>query len=190
MPVPFRSGPKVSPAARVRDYARVLVRSGLLTDHEVAAEVTSAARADVGAGADSLAVNAVGDARAELADEQESWPTVTDFDLLQDAFDELATRGVVVLQAVADHWAATAELTPRDERTERVVGVAWFTSADVWHAIEHGMLEVNLWHGDSANVAPGDDLLDDVVAVLGRHGLAAHFDEGRLEVAMRWQRRR
>ncbi len=52
------------------------------------------------------------------------------------------------------------------------------------------MLELNLWHGDTANVAPGDDLLGDVVAVLGRHGLAAHFDEGRLEVSMRWQRRR
>ena len=51
------------------------------------------------------------------------------------------------------------------------------------------MLEVNVWHGSTANVAPGDALLDDVLAVLARHGLAAHFDEGRLEVSARWRRR-
>jgi hypothetical protein len=51
------------------------------------------------------------------------------------------------------------------------------------------MLEVNVWHGSTANVAPGDSLLDDVVAVLARHGLRAHFDEGRVEVAAHWQRR-
>jgi len=156
----------------------------------VEVEVTQAAREDIGAGSELLAGEAVGDARAELAREQESWPTITDYDRVQDAFDELASRGVVVLQAVADHWAVTAELTARDERAEQVAGVAWFTPADVWHAIEHGMLELNLWHGDTANVAPGDALLDDVVDVLGRHDLAAHFDEGRLEVSMRWSRRR
>ncbi len=123
MPVPFRSGPKISAAARVRDYARVLVRSGLSTDREVAAEVTKAAREDVGAGSESLAVEAVAQAQEELSSEQQSWPAVTDFDRVQDAFDELATRGVVVLQAVADHWAATAELTARDGRAERIVGV-------------------------------------------------------------------
>ncbi|MEJ7744502.1 MAG: hypothetical protein WKF73_19385 [Nocardioidaceae bacterium] len=30
---------------------------------------------------------------------------------------------------------------------------------DVWHAVEHGMLEINVWHGSSANVAAGDQLL-------------------------------
>jgi hypothetical protein len=51
------------------------------------------------------------------------------------------------------------------------------------------MLEVNLWHGDSANAAPGDVLLDDVLAAFDAQGLPARFDEGRIEVAARWQRR-
>ena len=51
------------------------------------------------------------------------------------------------------------------------------------------MLEVNLWHGTTANAAPGDALLTAVVSCFERHGLAAHFDEGRIEVAARWQRR-
>jgi hypothetical protein len=67
--------------------------------------------------------------------------------------------------------------------------VAWFTAPDVWHAVDHGMLELNVWHGDSANVAPGDPLLDLVVDTLARHGLAAHFDEGRIEISASWHRR-
>lgn len=190
MPAPFRTGPKVEPAERVRAYARVVVRAGLLDDAAVLDEVRVAAREDVGRGADGLADDAVDAARRELGIEQESWPALTDLDRLDAAFDELSAHGVVVLPAVEDHWDAAAELTRRDERGERVAGVAWFTPADVWHAVEHAMLEVNLWHGDSANAAPGDDLLDEVLGVLSRHGLAAHFDEGRIEVAVRWQRRR
>ena len=59
----------------------------------------------------------------------------------------------------------------------------------MWHAIDHGMLELNVWHGDTANVAPGDPLLDIVIDSLRAQGLAAHFDEGRVEVAAFWHRR-
>ena len=65
----------------------------------------------------------------------------------------------------------------------------WFTPSDVWHAIDEGMLEVNLWHPTTANAAPGDELLDDVIVVLEKHGLESHFDEGRIEVTAFWQRR-
>ena len=68
-------------------------------------------------------------------------------------------------------------------------GYIWFTAPDVWHAVDDGMLEVNLWHGTSANVAPGDHLLDAVLSCLARHGLRARFDEGRIEVDAHWQRR-
>ena len=64
-------------------------------------------------------------------------------------------------------------------------GIAYFTPTDVWHAVEHQMLEVNVWHGDSANVLDTDQLLADVIATFERHGLAAHFDEGRIEVTVR-----
>ena len=59
----------------------------------------------------------------------------------------------------------------------------------VWHAVDEGMLEVNVWHGSTANAAPGDELLDHVLGVLEKHGLAAHFDEGRIEVSAHWHKR-
>jgi hypothetical protein len=48
---------------------------------------------------------------------------------------------------------------------------------------------VNLWHASTANVAPGDGLLENVLASFASHDLDAHFDEGRIEVAAHWQRR-
>ena len=120
--------------------------------------------------------------RAEAA----GWSARTDYDRLQEAFGALEARGVVVLQGCADHWSARDELARRDP-TPR--GIAWFTAPDVWHAVDEGMLEVNLWHGSTANAAPGDDLLDAVLSVFATAGLSAHFDEGRIEVAAHWRRR-
>lgn len=175
---------------QLRDYAHVLVRAGYLDRAAVEAEVSVAARQDHGvehpaAEARTLVAWAVGELRADQA----TWPAVTDHDRLVAAFDQLATSGVVISPYVEDHWAATGELERRDERGERPTGIVWFTPSDVWHAVRHGMLELNLWHGDTANAAPGDALLDEVLDVLHGHGLAAHFDEGRIEVACFWQRR-
>lgn len=154
----------------------------------VLAEVAAAAADERGVDA-ALAAQAVADARGELAADEAAWPAVTDYDRLQLVFEDLATGGIVVLQGVDDHWSAARELEDRDDAGERVRGIVWFTAPDVWHAIDHGMLEVNLWHGDSANAAPGDALLDDVLAAFEAQGLPARFDEGRIEVTARWQRR-
>ncbi len=178
-------------AEQLADYARVLVRAGYLDVAAVEAElVESGAPGHDGAERWNLAHHLVGQAADELAAEQPGWPRVTDFDKVQAAFAELSTRGIAVLEHVEDHWAAAAELERRDEAGERLPGIVWFTPPDVWHAVDHGMLELNLWHGDGANVAPGDGLLADVLAVLSAHGLGAGFDEGRIEVAASWQRRR
>jgi len=186
----LRSGSQTDPTERVRDYARVQVRAGLLDEHGVLAEVTEAAEAELNADeAGAFAHRMIVEVRAELAAEQREWPEETDHDRLQAVFAELARRDVVVLQGVDDHWAATRELERLDDAGERVRGVAWFTGPDVWHAIDHGMLEVNLWHGDTANAAPGDSLLAEVIDVFTAHALPAHFDEGRIEVAAFWQRR-
>jgi len=121
--------------------------------------------------------------RAWLVDAA-TWPEVTDHDRLEVAFTALEADGVVVLRGCADHWSARDELV---RRTPPPRGVLWFTPPDVWHAIDEGMLEVNLWHGTTANAAPGDQLLDDALAAFGAAGLEAHFDEGRIEVAAYWQ---
>jgi len=176
----------------VREFARAGVRSGLLDRLQLHAEVVSAIESELpdrAAEAEDLASRWIEEFTAELAGEAAGWPATTDYDRLQAAFGDLDGSGVVVLQACEDHWAAKAELERYDEVGARPRGIAWFTPPDVWHAVDEGMLEVNLWHGTTANAAPGDSLLDDVVAVFERHGLSAHFDEGRIEVAAHWQRR-
>jgi len=171
----------------LRDFARLQVRAGLLTLQEQYDEVVAAVRAEMpDTDADVLTRAWLAAARQQLQRDQAEWPAETDHDRLTAAFAECEAHDVPVLQGVADHWVAqrhldTAATTPR--------GVAWFTPSDVWHAIDEGMLEVNLWHGTSANVAPGDHLLDAVLGCLGRHGLPAHFDEGRIEVSAFWRRR-
>jgi hypothetical protein len=174
---------------QLRDFARLQVRAGLLDDEtcrrEVAAAVASETK-DVDAKA--LARSWVAAERQQLLDDQVSWSRPTDHDRLLAAFDELSSAGIVVLQGVEDHWTATAELERLASAGTSVDGVAWFTHPDVWHAIDHGMLEINVWHPDTANVAPGDALLDGVIACLERHGLSAHFDEGRIEVGAHWHR--
>ena len=186
----FRSGPKVSPEERTRDFARAQVRAGLLDEAAVLSEVTEAVDAELRVDdPPSFAAELVAQARAELAADEGTWPEPTDYDRLQTAFAALAAADVVVLQGIADHWTANAELRRRADEGRPPRGVAWFTAPDVWHAVDHGMLEVNVWHADSANVAPGDSLLDLVVDTLAAQGLPAHFDEGRVEVSASWHRR-
>src|SRR5690606_27456331 len=100
----------------------------------------------------------------------------------QAAFASLEAADIPVLQAIEDHWTTKAELERRDDAGLSCRGIAWFTAPDVWHAVDHGMLELNVWHPDSANVAEGDALLDEVIATLAAHGIDGHFDEGRIEV--------
>lgn len=170
-----------------RAWVADVVRSGLGSAEEVRVEVAAAIAADhPDLPAESTAEAWIDEARAAWRAEAAGWPDVTDHDRLVRAFALLEERGIVVLQGIADHWVARDELR---RRTPRPAGVAWFTPTDVWHAIDAGMLEVNLWHGTTANAAPGDGLLEDALAAFAEAGLEAHWDEGRIEVAARWQRR-
>lgn len=171
-----------------RTWVRDVVRSGLLTGDELEAEVTAVVATD------HPDLPAAETARRWIAEEHAAWVAdaagwvgPTDHDRLQAAFDRLGDHDIVVLQGCADHWAARDLLRRREPDLPR--GVAWFTPADVWHAIDEGMLEVNLWHASTANAAPGDALLEDALGCFASEGLAAHFDEGRIEVSAHWQRR-
>lgn len=170
-----------------RAWVADVVRSGLWSEDRVRAEAVAAIESDhPDLPAEETARAWIAEAGAAWAEDAATWPEVTDHDRLRDAFALLEQRGIVVLQGVADHWVARDELR---HRTPTPVGVAWFTPTDVWHAIDAGMLEVNLWHGDTANAAPGDALLEDALEAFVASGLDARFDEGRIEVAARWQRR-
>ena len=168
-----------------RAWVADLVRSALWSDDQVRDQAVAAIENDhpdlpAGETADAWIADAHQSWRADAA----GWPEVTDHDRLVRAFAQLARDGVVVLEGVPDHWSARDELL---RRTPTPTGVAWFTPTDVWHAIDDGMLEVNLWHGTTANAAPGDRLLDRALAAFADAGLEARFDEGRIEVAARWQ---
>ena len=176
----------------VREFARARVGAGLLSADEVYAEVVAAIRQELpqrAGEADALATAWTDEAREQLRVDQESWPEATDYERLQSAFEELALDDVEVLQGCEDHWAAKRLIEERTTAGTAPRGVVWFTPPDVWHAVDEGMLEVNLWHGTTANAAPGDVLLDDVLGVLEKHGLSARFDEGRIEVDAHWHRR-
>jgi len=168
-----------------RSWVRALVRSGLGTPVELTERVTEALRADHrDLDPDVWASRWIAEEVSSWHADAAGWSATTDHDRLQQAFADLEGRGLVVLQGCPDHWAA------RDvARAQAPVGIAWFTEPDIWHAIDEGMLEVNLWHGTTANAAPGDALVAEVVAAFAAAGLAAHFDEGRIEVAAYWQRR-
>lgn len=170
-----------------RAWVTGVVRSGLGSAQERRRGVAEAIRADhPGLDAQTTATTWIAEAEAAWDEASRSWPAETDHDRLIAAFAALEARGVVVLVGCADHWAARDELARRDPRPR---GIAWFTPSDVWHAIDEGMLEVNLWHPTTANAAPGDDLLDEVLAAFAEAGLPSRFDEGRIEVTAGWQRR-
>lgn len=175
--------PKVT---HTRTWVSDLVRSGLLDDDTLQVEVAEAIRADHPEVEDpeDVARSWVAEAARAWRDEAARWPLgPTDHDRLSQVFDELGGSGFVVLQGCPDHWSA------RDAAGGAERGVLWFTPSDVWHAIEEGMLEVNLWHPTTANAAPGEGLLDEVLAAFHDRGLSAHFAEGRIEVQAFWHRR-
>ena len=172
--------------AQTRIWVRDVVRSGLLTPEEEYAEVAGVV------GVDHPRLDAAVTAREWIADEHSqweadagSWPEPTDHERLEAAFVAIRAAGILVLAPCVDHWAARDAL----RADPSAAGVAWFRPEDVWHAIDEPMLEINLWHPSTANAAPGDQLLDDVLALVREQGLSARFEEGRVEVAARWQRR-
>lgn len=182
---------KTARLEQLRTYARCQVRSGYRSDAQVRAEVLEAVADEVRdrSEAERLADEYVDAARSQLVADAERWQAPTAFERLQAVFADLEASDVVVLQAVDDHWAADEALRRLGEAGRRPAGLAFFTHTDVWHAVEHGMLELNVWHGSTANVAPGDALLDLVCERLAVHGFPSTFDEGRIEVTIEWQRR-
>ncbi|MDX2970012.1 hypothetical protein PWY87_09510 [Kribbella solani] len=173
-------------ARELRGLARVLVRSGYADHAAITAALTEAVSEDAPAmDPDALVPLLIGEAVMDLSEEAQGWPETTDPDRLDAVLDELQRLGLVVVRYTSDHHAARQVL----EAAEQPQGLVFFTDTDVWHAVDFGMLELKLWHPDTANVAPGEPLLEDVLALLRQHDLPAAFDEGRIEVTLEWHRR-
>ncbi len=171
--------------AQTRVWVRDVVRSGLLPQAEEYDEIRTVIATDhPRLDAAATAKEWIAAERVAWAVDAAAWPRPTDHERLEQAFAAMRAAGLLVLAPCADHWAARDAL----RQTPGAGGVAWFRPEDVWHAIDEPMLEINLWHPSTANAAPGDALLEEVLALLVDQGLSAHFDEGRVEVAARWQR--
>jgi uncharacterized protein DUF6891 len=170
----------------LRGLARVLVRSGYADRAAVTAALTEAVTEDArGADPALLVPQLIDETEADLREEATSWADETDVDRLDVVLGELESFGVVVARYCADHHEARKVL----EDAAGSKGLVFFTDTDVWHAVDFGMLELKVWHPDTANVASGEPLLDDVLALLHEHDLPAVFDEGRIEVSLKWHRR-
>jgi hypothetical protein len=173
-------------ARELRGLARVLVRSGYADRAAATAALSEAVREDApSADAGSLVPELIDEAVASLAEDAATWPTETDPDRLDAVLNELESLGLVVVRYTSDHHAARRVL----ESAVEPRGLVFFTDTDVWHAVDFGMLELKVWHPDTANVAPGEPLLEGLLALLRERGLPAVFDEGRIEVTVNWQRR-
>jgi hypothetical protein len=173
-------------ARELRGLARVLVRSGYADHAAITAALTEAVREDApSVDPTALVPLLIGEAVMDLNEEARDWPATTDPDRLDAVLAELGRLGLVVVRYTTDHHAARQVLEAADDPQ----GLVFFTDTDVWHAVDFGMLELKLWHPDTANVAPREPLLEDVLALLNEHGLAAVYDEGRIEVTLDWQRR-
>jgi hypothetical protein len=173
-------------ARELRGLARVLVRSGYADRAAITAALTEAVQEDAPAADPAVLVpELVDEAVAAVTADAAEWDEQTDPDRLDAVLAELEALGVVVVRYTSDHHAARQAL----EAAADPKGLVFFTDTDVWHAVDFNMLELKVWHPDTANVAPGESLLDDVLALLHERQLPAVFDEGRIEVTIDWQRR-
>jgi hypothetical protein len=173
-------------ARELRGLARVLVRSGYADRAAVTTALTEAVQEDAPAADAAVVVpKLIAEAAAELRADAETWLAETAPDRLDAVLAELESLGIVVVRYCSDHHDARKAL----EAATDPKGLVFFTDTDVWHAVDFGMLELKVWHPDTANVAPGESLLDDVLALLHERDLPAVFDEGRIEVTVDWQKR-
>lgn len=176
---------------QLRTFAKVQVWSGFRTAAEVQSDVLEAVRDEVDDPTEArrLTDEFISAAHASLSAAAAGWPEVTEYDRLQAALADLRAGDLVVLEAIDDHWTANDKLHELRAAGRQPRGIAYFTHTDIWHAVEHQMLELNVWHGTSANVAEDDDLLRFVTDTLAAHRIESHFDEGRIEISVAWQRR-
>lgn len=177
----------LSRESQTRNWAHCLIRSTLLSDDEALAEISAVIAVDLPKIGDARVVAEawIAEERAEWARDAASWPAVTDYDRLQAAFARLGPR-LPILIGCEDHWAASAALAALPASVE---GLLWNTPMDLWHAVDEPMLEVNIWDRRGINQGGESPLVALAIKACEAEGLEAHIDEGRLEIAARWQRR-
>jgi hypothetical protein len=128
---------------------------------------------------------------------QYDWPTVTDCDRLDAAFDELQATGIVTRQ---HFWCGSSlafgtigeEMELFEEETGRNArGYLFYTEQDTYRALDGG--DLFLFYGSTEATPEADHLLShEILRALERHGLIPRQlreDSGTLQLPVHWQRR-
>jgi len=184
---------------QLHDFIRVHVRAGYAPLDEIVDDAAGLL-AKTGGDPDTVrgAARTVADrVLAAHLSEQETWPEPTDNDRLDAAFAELDRDGILARQ----HFACCEECGAREiddeldqaEKAGRPArGFTYFHRQDTEHAVDGEGLYLSFGASDrdrDASVAIGHE----VVAALGRHGLAPVWNGKfvhRIALPMYWRRRR
>ncbi|MGN0063131.1 MAG: DUF6891 domain-containing protein [Nocardioides sp.] len=169
----------------LRDVARLQVRTALLDPAGQLEALTSAVAERMPQTDPTIMARAwLAAARKDLVAEASTWPEVTDRERLERALAECEQHGVLVLSGVEEE-AVRARLA--DSPPQR--GVLWFTEPAAWRSVDDGVLALEVRRPDGTRITGEDGLGPAVLGCLARHDVRARVHAGRIEVAVRWQRR-
>ena len=185
----------------LHDFIKVQVAAGYAPVNDIVDEAVETFTDATGWG-DLIALRGAAVAVADRAvsahvSDQAGWPTTTDCDRLDAAFDELNRAGIVARQHFSCCGTCGAhEIHDEIDRAEKTGtlprGYTFFHVQDTEHAVGGEPLYLSYGAVDrdrTASVAVGHE----VVAILGRHGLAPAWNgkqAHRIALPLTWQRRR
>lgn len=176
----------------ILDSIKTWVWSGFYTPEEVQEFVGDILEDD----ADEVMLRAAVDAEfCKKAGEEKSWPTVTDCDRLDAAFDDLEAHGLIALQnagyTMSDGRSDVGDALAKRNR-DSVLGYCFYHGQDLERAIAGGGLM--LAFGDLDAVADKKLAVGRLIKrVLEKHGFAVEWNEDpetRIDIPkLDWKRR-
>ena len=191
------------PEAEMRERVEVMVAGGYLPLDQIefdAADYLTGAYEELDDDAlAAMAKRLVEVAARSHAEEQASWPEMTDCDRLEAACASLEERGILCGQHTGftqgDGGSEMMDRVRREREAGRQVrGYAFFHEQDVEGAVQGGGLALAFGRVEGeANLEPDARIGETVVEHLREHGLTVEWNgesRARLLVKLRWQRRR
>ena len=123
---------------------------------------------------------------------EQRWPTITDFDKLTTAFNELGTEGIVCWHNVGTTVADAIEsvVTNLNEESR---GYAFYTATDAVNALSSKSLRIGFGVNEKLDHRPDAELIGQAVAdALQRHGLEVQWNGAMascITATIDWKRR-
>jgi hypothetical protein len=134
----------------------------------------------------------------QFESEKASWPTVTDCDRLDRAFEAIGQRGIIALHNAgytqSDGYEAVNEAYVDVEDEEQIIGYCFYHGQDLEHAVREGGLYLAFGPADPEDEEAQGPIVGRVICEeLERAGLEVEWDgtfQQRIYLPkLRWQRR-